>query len=247
MIQAVSRAFDILEYCAKHPEKENSLAEIAEYAGLHRATCSHIIKTMVHRKYLENVGYMRGYRLGNMVYHITKDTSVRNNLLFLSKPVMRDLCEMLNETVIVAVYDKQENKRIVLHTEYCNHELQVRSNKEKNAYDTSTGRLIMAYLPEEDQMNILENFDLPEPFIWKEASTSKSFERELAKIREKGIAIQVTASHVVGVAVPIFYKERIFASLGIYIPEIRYVGELKTMITDQLVYSAKKISERLNL
>ena len=191
------------------------------------------------------MGYRKGYRLGSMAYQLTGNISFRNNLVDMAKPVMKDLCEMLNETVILAVYNKQDNKRIILHTEYCDHELQVRSNKEKNAYDTSTGRLIMAYLSSDDRLDIVKNAGLPKPFIWKEVSSIDDFERESAKIREKGIAFQSAASHVVGIAVPIFYKERVIASLGMYVPDFRFVGELKTIIIDQLRYCGKQLSAQL--
>jgi DNA-binding IclR family transcriptional regulator len=245
MIQVINRALDILEYCAKHPEKVYSLTDIADHFALNHATCANILKTLVERKYIEQVGHKKGYRLGSMSYYLTGNTSFRTNLVDLAKPVMKDLCEMLNETVIIAVYNKQDNKRIILHTEYCNHELQVRSNKEKDAYDTSTGRLLMAYLSEDDRMNMIKNFGLPVPYIWKEATTAEKFEQELEKIRRKGIAFQTTASHVIGVAVPILYKERVIASLGMYIPDFRFVGELKTLIIDQLTYSGKQLSAQL--
>ena len=245
MIQVINRALDILEYCAKHPEKDYSLTDIADHFGLNHATCANILKTLVHRKYIEQVGHKKGYRLGSMAYYLTGNISFRSNLVDLAKPVMKDLCEMLNESVIIAVINKQDNMRITLHTEYSSHELQVRANKGKNAYDTATGRLILAYLSEDDRMNIVKNKGLPSPFIWKEASTLEDLERELAKIREKGIAFQITASQVVGIAVPIFYKERVIAGLGIYLPEIRFVGELKKLIIDQIIYSARKMSEQM--
>ena len=244
MIQVLNSGLDILEYCSKQPDKEYSLTEIADHLGLNHATCANILKTLVFRKYIEQVGHKKGYRLGRMVYYLTGNVSYRGNLVDLAKPIMRELCEMLNETVIIAVYNMQSNQRIILHTEYCDHELQVRSNREKNVYDTSTGRLIMAYLPEDDLLNVVKKKGLPAPSIWKEASSSfEDLKRELAKIREKGIAFQTSAAHVIGVAVPIFYKERVIASLGIYAPKIRFIGELKTLIIDQLTYYAKKLSE----
>ena len=153
---------------------------------------------------------------------------------------------MLNETVIIAVYNKLDNSRITLHTEYCSHELQVRaSSKGKNAYITAVGRLIIAYLSKEDQMYIIKNHGLPSASSWKEATTPEDFERELAKIREKGIAFHTEISeHVIGVAVPVYYKERVVASLAIYLPVIRFVGELKSLIIEQLTYYSKKISEQ---
>ena len=245
MIQVIKRALDVLEYCAKHPEKEHSLTDIAQHVGLHCSTCAHIVKTLVNRKYLEQVEHKKGYRLGSMAYYLTGNISFRGNLVDLAKPMMKEMCEMLNETVIIAVYSKQDNTRVTLHTEYSSHELQVRTNKGKNAYETATGRLIMAYLSKEDQMNIVKKHGLPTPF-WKEVLTFEDFERELAKIREKGIAFHTTVSHVVGVAVPVFYKERVIASFGIYLPVVRFVGELKKLIIDQITFAAKKMSEQLN-
>ena len=180
-----------------------------------------------------------------MAYYLSGNTAFRTNLVDLAKPMMKELCEMLNESVIIATYNKHDNLRITLHTEYSSHELQVRTNKGKNAYETATGRLIMAYLPEEDRMNIVKNHGLPTPFLWKQATTLENFERELAKIREKGIAFQTTATHVVGVAVPVFYKERVVASLGIYLPEVRFTGDLKKLIVEHIIYSGKKLSELL--
>ena len=247
MIQVINRALDVLEYCARHPEKEYSLSEIADHVGLNHATCSHIIKTFVNRKYIEDVGYKKGYRLGIMAYYLTKNITFRNNLVEIAKPVMKDLCDMLNESVIIAVYNKLDNTRVTLHTEYCSHELQVRAGKGKNAYETAIGRLIIAYKSEEERMDIVLNKGLPPFSDWKEASSSiEDFERELEKIREKGIAFRTAASeHVIGVAAPIFYQDRVVAGLGIYLPTVRFVGELKTLISDQVVYHAKKLTEQL--
>jgi len=248
MIQVINRALDILEHCAKHPQTIYSLTDIADHFGLNHATCANILKMLVIRKYIEQVGHKKGYRLGGMAYYLTGNISFRNNLVDIAKPVMKDLCEMLNESVIIGVYNKQDNTRITLHTEFCSHELQVRSNnKGKNAYMTAVGRLIIAYLSKDEQMNIVKNHGLPTPLLWKEATTMENFERELEKIREKGIAFHTAASeHVIGVAVPLFYKERIVASLAIYLPVVRFVGDLKALIIDQLTYSGKHLSAQLS-
>jgi DNA-binding IclR family transcriptional regulator len=247
MIQVIKRALDILEYCAKHPNQEYSLTEIADHLGLNHATCANILKTLVNRRYIEQMGHKKGYRLGSMAYQLTGNISFRNNLVDLAKPVMKDLCEMLNESVIIAVYNRHDNTRITLHTEFCSHELQVRSNnKGKNAYMTAVGRLIIAYLSKEEQMAIVRNHGLPTPLMWKEVKTIEDFERELAKIREKGVSFHTaTSEHVTGIAVPLFYKERVVASLAIYLPVVRFVGELKSLIIDQLTYSGKQLSAQL--
>lgn len=246
MIQVIHRAFNILEFCSKYPEQVYSLTEIADATKLNHATCANILKTLVTRNYIEQIGYKKGYRLGSMPYFLTGNFSSKTSLTKMAKPIMRELCELLNETVIIAMYNKHSHKRIVLHSENTDHELQVRSNKEKNAYDTSTGRLIMAYLPKEDQEMIANKIGLPLPSIWKEASTKDSFFLELDKIRSKGIAFQTSSSHVVGIAVPVFYENKIIASLGIYLPDVRFVGDLKKMIIEKLTDTSIQLTEQLN-
>lgn len=246
MIQVIHRAFDILEYCSKHPEQVHSLTEIADATKLNHATCANILKTLVARNYIEQMGYKKGYRLGSMAYYLTGNFSSRTSLTKLAKPIMKELCELLNETVIIAIYNKHSHKRIILHTEYTDHELQVRSNKEKNAYDTSTGRLLLAYLNRNDQEMIVNKFGIPSPIIWKEASTRESFFSELEKIKNEGIAYQTALSHIVGISVPIFYDNKVIGSLGIYLPDFRFVGDLKRMVVQKLIDSAHSLSEQLN-
>jgi DNA-binding IclR family transcriptional regulator len=235
-----------LEFCSKRPDQVYSLTEIADATQLNHATCANILKTLVARNYIEQIGYKKGYRLGSMAYYLTGNFSSRISLTQIAKPIMKELCELLNETVIIATYNKHTHKRVVLHSEYTDHELQVRSNKEKDAYDTSTGRLIMAYLNREDMEMIITKFGLPPKTIWQEASTKESFFIELDKIKAAGIAFQTSAAHVVGIAVPVFFENKIIASLGIYLPDLRFVGDLKKMIIRHLIDSAKQMSEQLN-
>ncbi|MDD4515497.1 IclR family transcriptional regulator C-terminal domain-containing protein [Massilibacteroides sp.] len=246
MIQVIHRALDILEFCSKHPDQVYSLTEIADSMKLNHATCANILKTLVSRNYIEQMGYKKGYRLGSMAYYLTGNFSSRTSLTKIAKPIIKELCELLNETVIIAIYNKHNHKRIVLHTEYTDHELQVRSNKEKDGYDASTGRLILAYLEREEQEAVIKKFGLPNSTIWREASTKESFFKELNKIKAQGIAYQTTPSHVVGIAVPVFYDNKIIASLGIYLPDFRFVGDLKNLIVDKLIDSAVQLTEQLN-
>ena len=109
MIQVINRALDILEYSAKHPDHVYSLTDIADHFGLNHATCANILKTLVIRKYIEQVGHKKGYRLGSMAYYLTGNITFRNNLVDIAKPVMKDLCELLNESVIMVQYSNLDS------------------------------------------------------------------------------------------------------------------------------------------
>lgn len=232
----------MLEFCSKQPDKTFTLSEIADSLNLNHGTCANILKTLVNRKYIEQEGYKKGYRLGSMCYYLTKNFSTKTSLVELAKPIMKELCDLLNETVIIAVYNKHDNKRIVLHTEFSDQELQVRSGKEKEAYDTSTGRLLIAHLSQEEREEIIKTIGLPTAAIWPEITCKDDFIKELDKIKKEQIAFQKTSTHVVGIAVPVFYNQKAIASLGIYLPEIRFHGDLKRIIINSLANSAKELS-----
>ncbi len=145
MIQVVRRALDILEYVATRPERACSLTEIAESLKLHQATCANIIKTSADKQYLEHVGRKKGYRLGAMAYN--------QNLILAAKDIMEELTGRLNETSLLGILRNQ--KRFIVHLVNSDQDLQVRSKTEQNLYETASGRLLLAYLPDKEKDNVI--------------------------------------------------------------------------------------------
>jgi IclR family KDG regulon transcriptional repressor len=127
MIQVIHRAFDILELCARNPEKSLVLNDIADKLKLNHGTCANIIKTLVSRNYTEKVGYNKGYRLGAMSYHLTGNFSSIKDLVQEARMPMQELVEKLNETCLLAILRKTDLKRIVLHQSQSSHNLTVRT------------------------------------------------------------------------------------------------------------------------
>ena len=98
MIQVIHRAFDIIEYISKEPEKPKVLGEIAKNLNLNAGTCANIIKTMTSRKYLEKAEHQKGYILGSAAYNLTGNTGYKKELIEISKPDMELLTKVLNES-----------------------------------------------------------------------------------------------------------------------------------------------------
>src|SRR3546814_1707048 len=80
MIQVLHRALSILEFSARDNTKAFPLGEIASELGLNHATCANIIKTMVTRNYLEQLGPKKGYKLGYMAYQVVGNSSFEDKL-----------------------------------------------------------------------------------------------------------------------------------------------------------------------
>jgi DNA-binding IclR family transcriptional regulator len=243
MIQVLNRAFDILEILARQPEKEKSLTEIADTVELNHGTCANILKTLVQRKYVEQVGHKKGYLLGPMAYNLTNNKSYKKDMVEAAMPFMQALTEKLNENSLLAIL--KDGKRLVLFDMQSNHDLLVRTSKEKPVYESSTGRLLLAYQEEDGIGKFIEKYGLPSAEVWEESATEEGLRATLKRIKKDGFAMQISPKQIVGIAVPLF-KDNIFvASLGVFLPESRFKGEFKKKVMDELKNTAKQIN--LNL
>ena len=245
MIQVIHRALDILELCARNPEKILVLSDIADKLKLNHGTCANIIKTLIARNYTEQVGYKKGYRLGAMAYHLTGNFTFRKDLVQEAKMPMLELVEKLNETCLLAILRKTDLKRIVLHQVQSSHNLTVRTTIEKDAYDTATGRLMLAFLTEKEMESVIEKFGLPGISVWKESVNKEGLLQELDKIRQSGVAFQLDNNQVVGLAIPVFKEDAVIASLSVYMPETRYQGDTKNIVLIRLKQAAQQINNSL--
>lgn len=243
MIQVIHRALDIMELIAKDSDREKSLTEIADGLGLNHGTCANILKTLVSRKYVEQAGPKKGYRLGSMAYALTGNASYKRDLVQAARPVMEELTRALNENTLLAVL--KEEKRLLLFDVRSDQDLQVRTTAEKHVFDAATGRLLLAFLSPAERQNFVRKYGLPAESVWKEAATPEGFQATLDKIREEEMAIQVTAKQIVGIAVPVRKGEQVVATLGLFLPETRFKGAWRKEIVAQLKKAAAGINQNI--
>lgn len=241
MIQVINRALDILEYIAKHNERPSSLTEIASKMDLNQATCANILKTLVDKNYLEHMGRKKGYQLGAMIYQLTGNLAYNQNLLQAAKSDMEKLTNKINETCILGILRNQ--KRFIVHTVNSDQDLQVRSRTERDVYETASGRILLAFLPEKERESLISNIGLPKSDVWKEVKNKKSLDTELAKIREESLVITLSPSHIIGLAVPIYKNNQVIASLSVFLPESRYNTKQSS---ETIISSLNETAARIN-
>jgi DNA-binding IclR family transcriptional regulator len=244
MIQVIHRALDILELIAQDRSRLYTLSEISSQLKLNNATCANIIKTLVVRGYLEQAGRKTGYRLGSMSYLLTGNYSHKQELLAAATEPINQLSDLLNESSILSVL--KEDTRLVLYEVKSTHELQVINKKEKEAYRTSTGRMILACMEEKEQKEFIRKFGLPSPDAWSGIEDEEDLMTELNKIRKKQLAVQTSKAQVVGVAIPVYKDQKIIASLGVYLPFSRYTPSMQEKILNELRKTGDLINKRLN-
>ncbi len=243
MIQVIHRALNILELIAKDPNKTLSLTEIADAQQLNYGTCANILKTLVDRKYVEQVGYKKGYRLGAMAYYLTGNYAYKRDLVLAAKVPMEHLKEAVNETSLLGVV--VNNKRITIYSVESDQDLQARSKAERNVYETASGRLLLAFMTDKEIELYIEKYGLPPESMWSGMDSKENLLKELKKIQKDGMVRTKSARHIVGLAVPIRKRGEVVASLSVFLPEIRYTKEHGKQLVDSLRQSAAQIEANL--
>lgn len=239
MIQVLNRALDILELLSRNLDKEHALGEIADPLNLNHGTCANIIKTMVNRGYIEK---KKGYVLGRQSYYLTNNFSNEAEIVRYAIKPMKDLSNTLRESCVLAVL--KNNSRIVLHKETFVQELQANTIDEKNAYQTATGKLLLAYMEPTDRNAFIKTYGLPGD-TWKQISDERALIDELQNIQKAGCVIHHDETNIGGIAMPIFDKKQAIASLGVYLPENRFSDAMQDMIIEELSKSVKIISDKI--
>lgn len=243
MIQVMHRAFDIIEYVARDRDRPKLLSEIATGLNLKPGTCANIVKTLVTRGYLEKLDSHKGYLPGQIFFSFSGNTGYQKELIEAADAVMEEMTRSFNENSLLAVL-KGEN-RMVIHRKESNQLVKAHTPDEKKAYDSSTGRLLIAMLTNEELEKFVQKFGLPSAHIWQGANTKKKFYEQVQLIRKNGYALIEDSVQIVGVAAGIYKHNKIVASLSMYIPSFRFNNKAKAKMIKLGVEAAKKISAKL--
>jgi len=243
MIQVIVRAIDILEFVARHGKHPVQLIKISEHVGLNQSTTANIVKTLMQKDFLEQISRKEGYCLGIASYNLCGNNSYDHDLILAAKNPMNDLTELLNETTLLAVI--QNKKRVILHMVESSQPLQVKTDMVADVYDTSTGRLLMAFLSAKELDDLIKAIGFPSNKIWEGAQTRVGLEKSLGEIRKKEFVQTISVYHTAGFAVPVYKNKKVVAGLSVFVPQSRYTDSHKVKISKLIRKAAKAISERL--
>lgn len=243
MIQVIHRALDIIEYVAQDAERPKLLSEMATQLSLKPGTCANIVKTLLTRGYLEKTDSQKGYLLGKHFFSLSGNTGYKKDLIEAADTEMEQITKAINESSLLAVL-KGEN-RVVIHRKESGQLVQAHTPDEKKAYDSSTGRLLIAMLDDEDLEKFITRFGLPPANIWHNAHTKKKIYEQVKQIRKNGYALIEDSVQIVGLAAAIYKNNKAVASLSIYIPSFRFNQQIKNKMIKLGVEAAKSISANL--
>lgn len=248
-VQSVERALGILEVLAEE-ELPMSISDVAEKVGLKVSTTYRLLNTLVLKGFVKQEKETSKYRLTLKLIRLGRAALGYYDLRNIAKPYLHELVERCNETANLAILDggdvvyidqlESQNLLIV--------KMFAQIGSRGPAHCTSTGKVMLANLEENELGRILQNMTL-ERFTSKTITDIEQLRRELITVRKNGYALDLGERDegVRCVAAPVKnYEGRVIAAIGVSGPNIRLTdyylhNELIPIVCDV----AKKLSAKM--
>jgi DNA-binding IclR family transcriptional regulator len=245
LAQTVLKALDILECIAlaNHPL---SAAEVAKLCNMSRPTAYRLICTLTARGYVAEDDDTH-YRLGTQALSLSQNVLDSLDLPELAQPYLRHLSDITNETTYLSMLDDDE----ILYIGKAESSQSIRTHTKIGSrnmlHSTAMGKAILAFLPIEEQTQLLERIKLTR--LTSVTITDKAtLVKELAKVRTQKYALdnEECEEDIRCVGAPIFdHSGRPFAAISVSGPAYRLavsrVSDLSLLVVD----TANAISSRL--
>ncbi|KPK89674.1 MAG: hypothetical protein AMJ94_11550 [Deltaproteobacteria bacterium SM23_61] len=203
------------------------VTEVSKKLGLSKSTVSRILSTLEQGRLVAKIPDNQKYCLGSKVLELAN--------IFLSgiewrthaTPYLKELRNKTDETVMVFVMDGDH--RVCLEKFEGSHELRPMLNigGRYPLHAGSAGKLLLAFLPEDERKKILARTGLPR-FTSSTITGAKALEKELLLIRKRGYAIshQERMNFLSSVSVPIRdHSGKVIAAICIDGPTVRFTAE----------------------
>lgn len=187
-VQSLAKGFKVLEAFTAN-EYELTLTEIGRRADLDPGTVFRLVNTLVSLGYLMRVEGTRRFRLTFKVLDLGFNAIARMELRAAARPILRSLVGEVNEAASLAALDGPD----VVYLERVNAGLvrlgvDIRIGSRLPAYYTTLGISILAHLPRETAIRILEMRERVK-LTPKTPTTLAEIEERMAQVRRDGFIV----------------------------------------------------------
>jgi DNA-binding IclR family transcriptional regulator len=218
-VKTVDRAIDLLE-CFTPEQPELSVTQLATRLAVDKSAASRLAATLRSRKFLDLNQATRRYRIGGRLHELGRLFVARESLAEVAAPHLQVLVREVGHASHVGVLDR--NAVLIVACVESQHRLQVavQVGEHRAAHATAAGKLFLAHGTDEFVASFCRNGRFPKVGP-KTIETLAEMRKELAAIRDKGIARNVEESlrGVGAIAAPILSSEgAILASLTTIFP-----------------------------
>ncbi|HMB23791.1 MAG: IclR family transcriptional regulator [Chloroflexota bacterium] len=243
--QTVLKALDVLE-CVANADEPVSAPEVAKLLKISRPTAYRLLATLVSRGYVAAVDDAR-FHLGTQALSLGTKVLSSMDLPEVARAYMRQLSDLTNETINLSIREGLE----ILYIARVEGSQSIRMTStigtRSHLYSTSMGKAILAFLPEEERVQLVERLVLI-PHTPATITQPDLLRKELENVCKQGFAIddEENETGVRCLGAPIFdHAGYAFAGISISGPAYRTsVAQLRAL-SRPLIEVANAISARL--
>jgi IclR family pca regulon transcriptional regulator len=248
--QSLERGLAILA-CFSPEHHVLGIADLADMLGMSRPTTHRYVTTLVALGYLEQCP-SRKYRLGLRVTDLGMSALNCTGLREHAHTLLEDLRFNSSFTVSLALLDGTE----ILYVDRARSfrrgqhkiDLNLRLGSRLPAYCTAMGKVLLAYLPEAEQVKIVAQMELVKRGP-NTITTKKALLAELEHVREEGMAVndEELTHGLISIAVPVRNESReVFAAINMAAhTDMISLAELVDQLLPHLHTTGDHISARL--
>ena len=238
VLRTVDRALRVLEMFAGR-QKDWSYAELTRATGIHKTILYRLLATLEARAFVERDPVSRVYRVGPRLRQLASWDDEIQLLLRTAAPESRALVDRYHETVWLAIQkgyevvgiDQVEGPHVL--------RAALPPGARNPLYRTAPGKAILAFIAEDDQMQVLQEAQRLEPVLAAQVI------RELPEIRRQGYAESDSELYagVAGMSAPIFdWRGVVMGSIGLVGPSTRLTHAWRAQVAPEVVAAANRIT-----
>jgi IclR family pca regulon transcriptional regulator len=249
--QSLERGLAILAQF-KPTTPELGITDLARALGLSRSTSHRYVSTLARLGYLDQNVRTRKYRLGPRVLDLGFAAINSMELRQISAPHLQQLADDIGHTVNMAILDGTD----IVYIERCRTsqpgqreiDLDLHVGSRLPAYCTSMGKVLLADLEPSRLDELLDRIELVDRGP-NTITTRAAFERELARVRTRGVAInnEELAYGLRSIAAPIISREgHAVAAINLAVhSSMVSVDDLAANLSERLRRAAADVSAHL--
>lgn len=228
-------------------DTEYGVSELARRLDLAKSTVHRLLTTLAEEHLIERNPRTGRYRLGLKMWELGTLAAGHITLHDAAAPYLDDLRNRSRETVHIAVLDGTEVVYVERRESPQTLRLFGRVGHRNHAHCTSTGKVLLAFLPPDELERRLATLELVQKTPYTIADPQR-LRAELASVRKRGYAVNVNESElgIASVAAPILDRSAtVVAAISTAGPVTRFEGPAMRRFAEMTVDAAKAISERL--
>jgi IclR family acetate operon transcriptional repressor len=244
-IRAVDRALDIL-LCFTIQTPQLTMTQIAEQVGMNKSTVHRLLGTLERRRFVQRNPTTGSYQLGIRLLQMAYLTLEHNDIRRYAGPYLRRLCEQHRETITFSTLDDADVVFLDVIESPQRVKLAASTGQRMPAFSTAAGKAILAHLPNEMVMRILER-GMPQ-FTQSTILSKETLLVNLELIRQQGFAIslQEYEDGINAVAAPVLNTDGFpIAAITVAGPAYRLTKELMLEIGPSVLETSRMIAQEI--